>query len=152
MEVSATFPPDPQPPIRVQPGQGALQPSAASDPAPSRAPRPAGRSSGGSRERAVAAGTCRVIAAVGDQHARLAPRPPDPPADWRDRIQQRLELGDVMTVAAGQEHGQRDAGRVGQDVVCLLPGRARSTGLGPIASSPLARTWEASTAARVQSI
>ena len=59
----------------------------------------------------------RERAAVGDQHARLAPRPPDPSADWRDRIQQRLELGDVMTVAAGQEHGQRDAGRVGQDVV-----------------------------------
>jgi hypothetical protein len=42
----------------------------------------------------------RERAAVGDQHARLAPRPPDPSADWRDRIQQRLELGDVMTVAA----------------------------------------------------
>ena len=42
MDVSATFPPDPQPPILVLPGQGALQPSTASDPAPSRAPRPPG--------------------------------------------------------------------------------------------------------------
>jgi hypothetical protein len=58
-----------------------------------------------------------VVAAVGDEHPGLAPWPADADADWWDRIQQGNELGDVVAVTAGQDDGQWDAGRVGQDVV-----------------------------------
>src|SRR5215217_3782090 len=55
-----------------------------------------------------------VIAAVGEHDVGLDPRTPDLAGDRPagEVIQQRHELCDVVTVAAGQRNGQWDAGRV----------------------------------------
>jgi hypothetical protein len=52
-----------------------------------------------------------------------------PAADRRDRRDQWHQLGDVVTLAAGQRHHQRDPVRFSDHTV--LGARARSTGLGP---------------------
>ena len=60
-----------------------------------------------------------VIAAVGQQPVGFLARPADL-ARHRPRgeiVQQRDELGDVVAVAAGQRDGQRDAGRIDQQMV-----------------------------------
>jgi hypothetical protein len=60
-----------------------------------------------------------VIAAVGQQPVGLLTRAADL-AGHRPGgqvVEQRDELGDVVAVAAGQRDGQRDAGRVDEEVV-----------------------------------
>src|SRR5258705_10299690 len=76
-----------------------------------------------------------VIAAVGvDAVWTLAGAAAAAPGR-RDRLDQRHELGDIVAVAAGQRHRQRDPCA---SVIwwCLEPGRARSTGLGPVLGHP----------------
>ena len=92
-----------------------------------------------------------VIAAVGVDLIRALAGPAAAAAHRRDGLDQGHELGDVVAVAAGQRHRQRDAVRFGDQVVLRAgPGtvdRAR-TGFGPPFS---ARTWELSITARDQS-
>lgn len=47
--------------------------------------------------------------------------------------QQRVGVGDVVVVPAGQRHCERDA-LPSTMRWCLLPGRAQSTGLGPLST------------------
>ena len=60
-----------------------------------------------------------VIAPVGQQAVGLLAWPPDLAGDRPGvkRVEQRHQLGDVVAVAAGQRDGQRDAGRVDEQVV-----------------------------------
>jgi hypothetical protein len=58
-----------------------------------------------------------VVAAVGEQLARLASRPPTQPTDRRDRVDQSQQLGDIVAVAAGQRDRERDAMGVDDQVV-----------------------------------
>jgi hypothetical protein len=60
-----------------------------------------------------------VIAAVGQDEVGLCPRPADLAGDRPGAkvIKQRHKLGDVVAVGAGQRDGQRDAGRIDQEVV-----------------------------------
>ena len=95
-----------------------------------------------------------VIAAVGDDAVGLLARPA---ALARDRpavqvIEQRQQLGDVVAVAARQRDGERDAGRVDEQVV--LGARAGTIDRGWPGQEPpkTARIWDPSTAARDQSI
>jgi hypothetical protein len=53
-----------------------------------------------------------VVAAVGEQHLWSLPRPADAAAHSRHPVEQRLKLGDVVAVAAGERPGQRDAAAV----------------------------------------
>jgi hypothetical protein len=92
-----------------------------------------------------------VVAAVGEQLPGPAGGPAAAAADRRDRLDQRDELGDVVTVAAGEGDRQRDTAGVGDQVVL-------GTGPGPVhrgrpgVAPPLsARTCEASTAHRPRS-
>ncbi len=58
-----------------------------------------------------------VIAAVGDHALGPTAGPAGLAPHRRDGVQQRQQLGDVVAVAAGQTDGQRDAGRVDQQMV-----------------------------------
>ena len=60
-----------------------------------------------------------VIAAIGDHNVGLLARPADLAGDWSgvEVIEQRQQLGDVVAVAAGQADGQRNAGRVDEQMV-----------------------------------
>jgi hypothetical protein len=81
-----------------------------------------------------------VMAAVSVDRIRVLPGPAAAVADWRDRLDQRHQLGDVVAVAAGQRHRQRDPVRLGDHVVL----RARtslepSPGVGSMVSGPRPR-------------
>jgi mannitol/fructose-specific phosphotransferase system IIA component len=95
-----------------------------------------------------------VIAAISQDQIGLLTRPT---RLARDRagvqvVQQHQQLGDVVSVPAGQRDSQRNAAGVNQQVVL----RARSSTIywgWPRKEPPKrARTWEPSTAARDQSI
>lgn len=58
-----------------------------------------------------------VIAAVTDDPVGTAARPTDEPRDRRHAFEQRDQLGDVVAVAAGERVGERDPGRVDEQVV-----------------------------------
>ncbi len=79
------------------------------------------------------------------------PRPVHGSRHWRDLVQQRQQLGDIVAVSAGQRHRERDALAVGDDVVLIA--RPCAVDRAGSASGPLraARTWEESITARDQS-
>jgi hypothetical protein len=58
-----------------------------------------------------------VVAAVGDQAVGPSPRPPDRAADGGHTVEERDQLGDVVAVAAGEREGERDPGRVDEEMV-----------------------------------
>jgi hypothetical protein len=58
-----------------------------------------------------------VVAAVGDQGGGAPARAAHLAPDGRHGVHERQELGDVVAVAAGQADGERDAARVGEEVV-----------------------------------
>ena len=58
-----------------------------------------------------------VVAAVGSDPVRASAWPADLAAYWRDAIDERHQLRDVVAVAAGHRPGKRDPGRVYQKVV-----------------------------------
>lgn len=58
-----------------------------------------------------------VVAAVADDDVGAVAWPADEARDRRDTLQQRDQLGDVVAVAAGERVGERDPGRVDEEVV-----------------------------------
>src|SRR6266550_5152604 len=60
-----------------------------------------------------------VVGTVGIHRVRPSSRAPAATAYWRDVLDQRHELGDVVAVAAGQRRLQRDAVRFGDQVMCV---------------------------------
>jgi hypothetical protein len=58
-----------------------------------------------------------VVAAVGDETLSALARAAGLAGDGADVVDQRQQLGDVVSVAARQADGQRDAVAVGDDVV-----------------------------------
>jgi hypothetical protein len=58
-----------------------------------------------------------VVAAVGADPVRPSPRTADQAAHRRHTLEERDQLGDVVTVAAGDRPGKRDPGRVDQEMV-----------------------------------
>jgi hypothetical protein len=60
-----------------------------------------------------------VIAAVGEHEVGLLTWPADLPGDrvCVQQIQQRQQLGDVVAVTTGQTDGQRDRGRVDEEMM-----------------------------------
>ena len=113
----AAFVADEQPLELVQPGEGALD-----DPAVAAEPGAvlglAARDHRLDAARAeLAAVVVVVVAAVGDDAIGPPPRPADVAAHRRDRVDQRDQLGDVVAVAARDRPGERDPGRVDQEVV-----------------------------------
>ncbi len=93
-----------------------------------------------------------VVATIGHDDVRLATGATWAAADRGDRVDEWDELSDVVAVAAGQCHGERDATAVADQMVFgarFAPVYRAWSGVG----APLfARMWEASTHARDQSI
>ena len=58
-----------------------------------------------------------VVAAVGGHTRGSAARPADLAPHRRDPLDERDQLGDVVAVAARDSPGERDSGRVDQEVV-----------------------------------
>ncbi len=58
-----------------------------------------------------------VIAAIGDESVGATAGPADGAAHGRHLVEQRNQLGDVVTVATRERPGERDPGRVDQEVV-----------------------------------
>lgn len=53
-----------------------------------------------------------VVAAVGADRLRLAPRPAGPASDWRDGIEQEHERGDIVAVARAPLFARTEAASV----------------------------------------
>jgi hypothetical protein len=74
-----------------------------------------------------------VIAAVGHDDAGLTTWASPPAADRGDRLDERDELGDVVAVAAGQRHRERDPTAVADQMMfgaSLAPVDRARTGVG----------------------
>jgi hypothetical protein len=101
----------------VQPGEGALD-----DPADATESRPVlGLAAGDDRSDTPLTDEATVgvvvVAAIGDDGLGATAGPADATAYRRHLVQQRDQLGDVVAVAARDSPGQRDPGRVYQEVV-----------------------------------
>jgi hypothetical protein len=67
-----------------------------------------------------------VVAAIGDQRSRSAPRSADAATDRRHSVEQLEQLGDIVAVAARECPGKRDAAAVYEEMVLCCPaGRDR---------------------------
>src|SRR5581483_8501926 len=100
----------------------------------------------------LAAALAGVVGTVAVEAAWPAPRPAATSPHWRDRIDQREQLGDVVAVAAGEREGERRAAPASDQVMLgTAPGAVDRAGAGLFAP-PNARTCELSIAARSQSI
>ena len=91
-----------------------------------------------------------VVATVAEHHVGPPMRPPDQARNGRDLGEEGQQLRDVVTVAAGQRHRERDALTVDEDVV--LAARTRTVDRAGSAFGPrrAARTWLESITARDQ--
>jgi hypothetical protein len=58
-----------------------------------------------------------IVAAVGEEPVGPSPRSTDNAGNGRDLVEQGQQLGDVVVVAAGQRHREREALAVGDDVL-----------------------------------
>jgi len=94
----------------------------------------------------------RIIAAIGLDEVRFALRTPRFACNRGNRLDQRQQLGDVVAVGLGQNDRERNAFRVGEDVVL----RAGTTAIGWVRSrffpAPRARIEELSATTREKSI
>lgn len=80
------------------------------------------------------AGDVKVVAAVGVENPGAVAGTASSAADVRNRVDQRQELSDVVAVAAGQRHTQRNAVRIAHDVVL----GARSSSVNILVPPPAA--------------
>ena len=117
MDVGAAFVARAQPFEGVQPGEAALDHPALLAQAGAGCDAAAGDPRSDAAGAQLAAVDVVVVAAVGEQLARSSSWPATPPADRRDGVEQRDQLGDVVAVAAGQGDGERDAAGVADQVV-----------------------------------
>jgi len=76
-----------------------------------------------------------VVSAIGIDGLRLSRRPTANTTDGWNCINEGQQLCDVMAVGTGQDDRERHPVCVGRDMV-LDPGRARSTGFGPVFGPP----------------
>ena len=101
----------------VQPSEGALDdPTDAAEPGAvlGLAARDLGLDPAAAKLVAVTVG---VVAAIGRDARRTLARPADATAHRRHPLEKRDQLGDVVAVAACNRPGERDPGRVDQEVV-----------------------------------
>ena len=117
MDVAATVVADEQSFELVEPGEGALD-----HPAVTSEPRAVLGASvrdlwSDSAFAELTAMVVVVVAAVGGEARRPPPRPASLAAYRRHALDERDQLGDVVAVAARNAPGERDPGRVDQEVV-----------------------------------
>ena len=93
-----------------------------------------------------------VVGAVAVEPTRAATRAAPPAAHRRDGVEQRDHLGDVVAVAAGEQHREWRPAPTGDQMVLGACSRAVDRARAGLGAPPKARTWELSIAARDQSI
>lgn len=101
----------------VEPGEGAFDDPAVAAEAGAVPGLAAGDLRGDAALAQLAAVAVGVVAAVGGQPVGPLTRPADLAAYRRHAVDQRDQLGDVVAVAAGERPGERDAGRIDEEVV-----------------------------------
>jgi len=92
-----------------------------------------------------------VVAAICEEHVGAVSGSADDAGHRRDPVEQGQQLGDVVAIAAGQRHRERDALAVDEDVVLAArpcPVDRAGSAFGPLLA---ARTWEKSISARDRS-
>jgi hypothetical protein len=117
VDVCAAVVADEEPFVVVEPGEGALDdPADAAEAGPvfGLAARDLGFDAAGAEFAAV---LVVVVAAVGGNPFWPSARPANLAAHRRDTLYERHELRDVVAVAAGQRPGERDPGRVYEQVM-----------------------------------
>ena len=117
MDLGPSFVADEEAAKLVQPGEGALDdPSQASEAGAVRGllAGDQGRDAALAQRQPVAA---VVVPAVADELAGTATWTADQPCDRGDPIDERDQLGDVVAVAAGEGEGERETGRLDDQVV-----------------------------------
>jgi len=152
VHLGVTVPADAKSPEPVQVGEGALDHPALAPEARAVGGAPAGDHRADAAPAHQAAVLVVVVGAIAEQLGGALAGPADPPADRAHRIDQRHQLGDVVAVAAGERHRQRDPRGLDQQVV--LGAQAGAIDRARPAQGPpkTARTWLESTVARDQSI
>lgn len=145
MEVGAYLVADPESFELVEPGEGPLDDPAGLAQAGTVScafPGDLRRDATGPQETAVL-----VVAAVGEQPARPVTWPSSDPADVGYRVEQRHQLGDIVTVSAGQGDGQRCPVPIGDQVAFAARAGAVDWRRSSVSPPLRALTWEPSTAA-----
>ena len=127
----ATIPADAKAPEPMQVGEGSLDDPALAPEARAVGGPPAGDH--GTDPAPAHQAAVVIVGAVAEQPLGALSGPADAALDRPDRIDEGHQLGDVVALAAGDRHRQRDARGLDQQVG-LEPRRARSTGLGPLRS------------------
>lgn len=89
-----------------------------------------------------------VVTTIGVDHTRSAQWMAAQSANRWNRVDQRQQLRDIVDIRAGQDHGERRAVGVGDDVVL----GTRSRAIGRVWPAPTARIDDESTVARENSI
>jgi hypothetical protein len=125
MNVAAALVADEQAFELMEPGEGALDdPAVAAEPGAVHALAPGDLRCDAALAK-LAAPTVVVVAAVGSDTRRPPPRPADLAAHRRHPVEERDRLGAVVAVAARERPGERDPGRVDQEMM-----------LGAVSTSP----------------
>jgi hypothetical protein len=106
-----------QPLEGMQPGEAALDDPAVAAQARTVRYAAAGNPRGDTAGAELAAVDVVVVAAVGEQLPRTTARPATAAADRRHGLDQGNELGDVVSVAAGEADRERDAAGVADQVM-----------------------------------
>jgi len=117
VDVAAAFVADEQSLEVVQPGEGALDDPAVASEAGAVLGLPAcdhGLDAALADETPV---LVVVVAAVGEDAVGTPPWPAATATDRRHRVEQRDQLGDVVAVAARDREGERDPGRVDEEML-----------------------------------
>jgi hypothetical protein len=117
VEIGASFVAGSEPLELVQPGEGALD-------HPAHLAQPATVSDAASRDQGLdaplpqqAAVLVEVVATVGIEVPGLAAGTPPQTRDRRDGVKERQELGDVVSVSAGEGDGERSSAAVDDQMV-----------------------------------
>lgn len=152
MDIRATFITDPQAAVLVEPGKGTFYDPAIDTQATAvRGPTPGQEGDNASSPQFLPMGL-RVKSAIPQNRLGTPPGPSDFACDRRDGIDQRQQLGNIVTVGRRDLGGQRDSIGRGQDMMLgagFTPIRRIGAGLGP---PKTARMELESTGAREKSI
>jgi len=117
MDVGATFVADGQPSKAMQPRDRALNdPARHAEAAAVWSPAAREHRGDAARAQTVTVGL-RVVAAVALERAGCAPRPSAAPSDGRQGVHHRIQLRDVVDVGGRYLRDERDAARIGDEVV-----------------------------------
>src|SRR5438034_10476397 len=92
------------------------------------------------------------VAAVGAEALRSPSWSADLAAHWRHAVDERDQLGAVVTVAARDRPGERDPGRVGEEVMLGAVSGSINRARARLGAPFFACTWLASATARDHSI